>query len=137
MIVRVMGEGQFRLGDDAVGRLNELDERGGDGRRRVEARDEHARRDRDGGHERRTHRQQEHQDDDDGEEEAQEALDRDDEGELDRYLDEMAGLVKRDGERLPEDDLSPSDAIVPPSDMTLEETKRFFSEQGLIPDVSP
>jgi len=26
---------------------------------------------------------------------------------------------------------------VPPSDMTLEETKMFFSEQGLIPDVSP
>ena len=95
MIVRVMGEGQYRLEEEAVGRLNELDER------------------------------------------AQEALDRDDEGELDRYLDEMAGLVKRDGERLPEDDLSPSDAIVPPSDMTLEETKRFFSEQGLIPDLSP
>jgi hypothetical protein len=86
-----MGEGQFRLGEDAVGRLNELDER------------------------------------------AQEAL----ESELDRYLDEMAALVRRDGERLPEEELSPSHAIVPPSDMTLEETKMFFSEQGLIPDVSP
>ena len=93
MIVRVMGEGQYRLADDAVGRLNELDER------------------------------------------AQEALDRDDEGELDRYLDEMAGLVKREGERLPDADLSPSDAIVPPIDLTLAETKMFFSEQGLIPDV--
>jgi hypothetical protein len=79
VIVRVMGEGQFRLDEDAVGRLNELD----------------------------------------------------------RYLDEMAALVRRDGERLPEDDLSPSDAIVPPSDMTLAETKMLFSEQGLIPDVSP
>jgi len=95
VIVRIMGEGQFRLGDEAVGRLNELDER------------------------------------------AQEALDRDDEGELGRYLDEMAALVRRDGERLAGDDLSPSDAIVPPSDMTLTETKMFFSEQGLIPDVSP
>jgi hypothetical protein len=93
VIVRVMGEGQFRLEGDAVGRLNELDDR------------------------------------------AQEALERDDESELDRYLEEMASLVKRDGERLPDDDLSPSEAIVPPSDMTLAETKKFFSEQGLIPDV--
>ena len=93
MIVRVIGEGQFRLEGDAVGRLNELDDR------------------------------------------AQEALERDDESELDRYLEEMAALVKRDGERLPDDDLSPSDAIVPPSDMTLAETKKLFSEQGLIPDV--
>jgi hypothetical protein len=95
VIVRVMGEGQYRLEGDPVSRLSELDDR------------------------------------------AQEALDRDDEGELDRYLDEMAALVRRDGERLPEEDLSPSDAIVPPSDMTLEETKMFFSDEGLIPDVSP
>jgi hypothetical protein len=67
---------------------------------------------------------------------AQEALDRDDEGELDRYLDEMAGLVRRDGDRLPDDDLSASDAIVPPSDMSLAETRMFFSDEGLIPDVS-
>ena len=93
MIVRIMGEGQYRLEEDAVGRLNELDDR------------------------------------------AQEALDRDDEHELDRYLDEMAGLVRRDGERLPDDDLSASDAIVPPSDMSLAETKMFFSDQGLIPDI--
>ena len=57
MIVRIMGEGQYRLEGEAVGRLNELDNR------------------------------------------AQEALERDDEGELDRYLEEMAALVRRDGER--------------------------------------
>jgi hypothetical protein len=93
VIVRVMGEGQYRLADEALGRLNELDDR------------------------------------------AQEALDRDDEHELDRYLDEMAALVRRDGERLPDDDLSASDAIVPPSDLSLAETKLFFSEEGLIPDI--
>lgn len=93
MIVRIMGEGQYRLAEDAVGRLNELDDR------------------------------------------AQEALDREDEAELDRYLDEMAALVRRDGEPLADDDLSASEAIVPPSDMTLEETKQFFSEEGLIPDI--
>jgi hypothetical protein len=68
-------------------------------------------------------------------ERAQEALDRDDEGELDRYLDEMAGLVRREGERVPDDEIAASDAIVPPSDLSLEETKQFFSEQGLIPDL--
>ena len=93
MIVRIMGEGQYRLEEDAVGLLNELDDR------------------------------------------AQEALDRDDEGELDRYLDEMASLVRRDGERLSDDDLSASDAIVPPSDMSLAETKMLFSDEGLIPDI--
>ena len=93
MIVRLMGEGQYRLEEDAVNRLNQLDER------------------------------------------AQEALDRDDEGELDRYLDEMAGLVRREGERVPDDEIAASDAIVPPSDLSLEETKQFFSEQGLIPDL--
>jgi hypothetical protein len=95
VIVRLMGEGQYRLDDDSLAKLNELDER------------------------------------------AQEALDRDDEGELDRYLDEMAALVRRSGEKLPDDELAGSDAIVPPSDLSLEETKQFFSEQGLIPDVQP
>lgn len=66
---------------------------------------------------------------------AQEALDREDEAELDRYLDEMAALVRRDGEPLADDDLSASEAIVPPSDTTLEETKQFFSDEGLIPDI--
>jgi hypothetical protein len=93
VIVRLMGEGQYRLEGNALGRLNELDER------------------------------------------AQEALDRDDEGELDRYLDEMAGLVRREGEKLPEDEIAASDTIVPPIDLSLEETKQFFSEQGLIPDL--
>jgi PspA-Associated protein len=93
VIVRLMGEGQYRLEEEAVNRLNQLDER------------------------------------------AQEALDRDDEGELDRYLDEMAGLVRREGERVPDNEIAASDAIVPPSDLSLEETKQFFSEQGLIPDL--
>jgi hypothetical protein len=94
VIVRLMGEGQYRVEGGAVDRLNELDTR------------------------------------------AQEALERDDEGELDRYLDEMAALLRRDGERVSDDELTGSDAIVPPSDLSLEETKQFFSKEGLIPDVS-
>jgi hypothetical protein len=63
------------------------------------------------------------------------ALNADDEAELDRQLDEMWRLVQAEGERLPDDDLRPSDLIVPPSDLTLEETRRLFSEEGLIPEI--
>jgi PspA-Associated protein len=93
VIVRLMGEGQYRIEDDLMQRLNELDEQ------------------------------------------AQAAADGEDEPELDRVLDEMWHLVQAEGKRLPDDDLSPSDAAVPPSDLTLEETKRLFSEEGFIPDI--
>jgi hypothetical protein len=93
VIVRLMNEGQYRLADEHLSTLNELDER------------------------------------------AQAAADAEDEPELDRILDEMWQLVQAEGERLPDDDLSPSDAAVPPSDLTLEETRRLFSEEGFIPDV--
>jgi hypothetical protein len=63
------------------------------------------------------------------------ALERNDEEELDARLDEMAELVRSQGQPLPEDDLSPSDVVIPPSDLTLEETRRLFSEDGLIPDL--
>ena len=92
MIVRLMGEGQFRVGDELLGKLNELDDR------------------------------------------AQAAADADDEPELDSVLDEMWRLVQADGERLADEDLHTSDVLVPPSDLTLEETQRLFSDQGLIPD---
>ena len=94
MIVRLMGEGQYRLPDDVVSRLNELDD------------------------------------------EAQAAVEAEDEPRLDALLDQMWELVRSSGERLPDDDLSTSDAVVPPSDMTLEETKRFLDTEGLIPDLS-
>jgi PspA-Associated protein len=93
VIVRLSGEGQYRVADDVVQELNELDDA------------------------------------------AQAAVDAEDEPELDRKLDEMWALVRREGEPLPEDDLSPSDFVIPPSDLTLEETKRLFSAEGLIPDV--
>ena len=93
MIVRLMGEGQFRAGDDLRSRLDELDVA------------------------------------------AQAAADADDEPELDRVLDEMWQLVQSSGERLADDDLSASDVVIPPSDLTLEETKRLFSDEGLIPDL--
>jgi hypothetical protein len=93
VIVRLSGEGQYRVADEVVQTLNELDDT------------------------------------------AQAAVDAEDEPELDRTLDEMWALVRREGEPLPDDDLSPSDFVIPPSDLTLEETKRLFSSEGLIPDV--
>jgi hypothetical protein len=88
-----MGEGQYRLPDDAVERLNELDD------------------------------------------EAHAAVEADDEPKLDGLLDHMWEVVRSHGERLDDEDLSPSDAVIPPSDMTLEETKRLLSPEGLIPDL--
>ena len=63
------------------------------------------------------------------------ALEANDEAELDARLDEIWQLVRERGERLADDDLSPSDLIVPPSDLSLEETRALFADEGLIPDL--
>lgn len=68
-------------------------------------------------------------------EQAVAALEANDETKLDAKLDEMAELVRSNGEALPEDDLSASDLVIPPSDLTLEETRRLLSDDGLIPDL--
>ena len=88
-----MGEGQYRVEDGLVSRLNELDDQ------------------------------------------AVVALERDDEPELDRFLDAMWRMVRAQGDPLPEDELQASDVIIPPSDMTLEETRQLFSEHGLVPEL--
>jgi FAD/FMN-containing dehydrogenase len=93
MIVRLMGEGQFRVDDSLATQLNELDEQ------------------------------------------AVAALERSNEVELDRTLDAMWRMVKAQGERLPDDEIVTSDVLIPPSDLTLEETRRLFSEHGLVPDL--
>ena len=93
MIVRLMGEGQYRIDEQLRQELNELDNR------------------------------------------AQAAIDQNDEPALDDMLDEMWKLVQGRGERLPDEDLSASDLIIPPSDLTLEETRKLFSEEGLVPDL--
>jgi hypothetical protein len=68
-------------------------------------------------------------------ERAQAAIDGNDEPTLDDILDQMWQLVRERGERLPDDELASSDLIIPPSDLTLEETRRLFSDEGLIPDL--
>jgi hypothetical protein len=93
VIVRLMGEGQYRVDDSVRERLNELDDQ------------------------------------------AVAALEASDETELDKRLEEMFALVRAEGEPLPDDDLSASDVIIPPSDLTLEETRELVSHDGLIPDL--
>ena len=61
--------------------------------------------------------------------EAVAALARDDEPELDRYLDEMWELVQRPGTQLADDELVTSDVVIPPSDLTLEETRDADGER--------
>ena len=93
MIVRLMGDTQYRIDDEVREQLNELDDR------------------------------------------AVAAIDEQDEPALDDMLDAMWQMVRERGERLPDDDLSSSDLIIPPSDLTLEETKKLFSDEGLVPDL--
>jgi hypothetical protein len=47
----------------------------------------------------------------------------------------MTEAVRTNGARLPDDDLSPSDGIIPPEDLTLEEARELFEGEGLIPDL--
>jgi hypothetical protein len=93
VIVRLMGEGQYRVEDEVVTELNELDEQ------------------------------------------AAQAIEAGDEEKLKRLLAQMASMVRDRGERLDDADLSASDGIVPPEDLSLEEAKELFSGEGLIPDL--
>ncbi len=93
MIVRLMGEGQYRVDDSLLTRLNELD---AEVARAVEASDERS---------------------------------------LWSGLQALADAVRENGQKLADNDLSPSDAIIPPEDLSLEEAHELLSGEGLIPDL--
>ena len=93
MIVRLMGEGQYRIDDGLREGLNQLDDQ------------------------------------------AAKAVDQGDEEGLHRLLGLMAQNVRDHGERLEDADLSTSDLIIPPDDLSLEEARELFSGEGLIPDL--
>ena len=93
MIVRIMGEGQWRVDDDEIAELDTLDTEAG---KLLEAGDEEG---------------------------------------LRRILGQMADRVRSNGEQLPDADLHPSDAIVPPTDLSLDEARQLFEGEGLIPDL--
>jgi len=93
VIVRLMGEGQFRVDDALRTRLNELDD---EVERAVEAGDERA---------------------------------------LWTGLQALADAVRDGGEKLSDEELVPSDAVIPPEDLSLEEARELLADEGFIPDI--
>jgi hypothetical protein len=61
----------------------------------------------------------------------------DDEDGFHAAFEELLHLVRTEGEPLDADDLEPSEFILPPADLTLEEARAEFSGEGLIPDPAP
>jgi PspA-Associated protein len=92
MIVRISGDDQYRLDDDAAARVNQLEDAV---TQIVEAGRE--------------------------------------DGFATAYA-ELLDYVRANGERVPEDELAPSDVILPPADLSFEEAAREFTGEGLIPD---
>jgi len=68
-------------------------------------------------------------------EQAGEAVEQGDEEKLRDLLRRIADAVRANGARVPDEDLSASDGIVPPDDLSLEEARRLFEDEGLIPDL--
>ena len=93
MIIRLLGEGQFRVPGELLVRLNELDDQ------------------------------------------VLEAVESGDERALWQGLQALADAVRQAGERLPDEELVPSDAVVPPEDLSLEEARELLSDEGFIPDL--
>jgi hypothetical protein len=93
VIVRLLGEGQFRVDDALIGRLNELDD------------------------------------------EVEKAVAAGDERALWTGLQALADAVREHGVKLADDDLLPSDAVIPPEDLSLEEAQELLQDEGFIPDI--
>jgi hypothetical protein len=68
-------------------------------------------------------------------EQAERALEAGDQTQLSELLRRMADAVRTNGLRLPDADLTPSEAIIPPDDLTLDEARELFEGEGLIPDL--
>lgn len=66
---------------------------------------------------------------------AEQALQAGDEEQLRELLRRMAEQVRANGARLADEDLKPSEAIVPPDDLSLDEARQLFDGEGLIPDL--
>jgi hypothetical protein len=68
-------------------------------------------------------------------EQAAHAVEQGDEERLAELLRRMAEAVRTNGARVPDEELGASEAIVPPDDLSLEEARRLFENEGLIPDL--
>lgn len=92
MIIRIMGEGQYRVDSCLLDDLNKIDNR---------------------------------------------IVEHVGKGDLKKFkkdLDQMISTIKEKGEPLDPVEILPSDIIVPPENLTLDEARRVFSGQGLIED---
>jgi plasmid stability protein len=67
--------------------------------------------------------------------EAGRAVEAEDQEALSAALKGLAELVRAEGTRVEDTDLTPSDAIVPPEDLTLAEAHELLEGEGLIPDL--
>ena len=62
------------------------------------------------------------------------AVDADDEAAFKSSFAQLVALIHERGERLADDDLTPSDLMLPPADISLEEARTEFTGEGLLPD---
>jgi hypothetical protein len=90
MIVRIMGEGQWKLADDKLTLLNSVDT------------------------------------------DLEKAVSNNDEETFRVAFTALLDLVRGQGERVPDNELHDSDAILPPGDSTLAEMRELISGDGLI-----
>jgi hypothetical protein len=65
------------------------------------------------------------------------AVDRDDEDGFHEAFEELLQFVRTNGTEVADDDLRPSDVILPPADLTFVEAGEDFSGEGLVPDPDP
>jgi hypothetical protein len=92
MIIRIMGEGQYRVDSCLLDDLNKIDNRIVD------------------------------------------HVSKGDQKKFKKDLGQMISTIKEKGEPLDPAEILPSDVIVPPENLTLDEARRVFSGQGLIED---
>jgi hypothetical protein len=65
---------------------------------------------------------------------AVEAVEEDNEERFRELFDQMLELVRSEGEALPNEELVPSDVILPPPDTSIEEAAAGFTGEGLVPE---
>ncbi|RME10825.1 MAG: hypothetical protein D6802_08350 [Ardenticatenia bacterium] len=91
MIVRISTVGQYRVSDETLARLNELDNN------------------------------------------LVASIQASDEATFRQKYQAMLELVQREGEPVGADEILPSDIILPPPDLSLEEARALFTGEGLVP----
>jgi hypothetical protein len=60
------------------------------------------------------------------------AMDAGDEQEFHRLLKSTVEFIRQSGREVPADTVVPSEVIVPPDDTTMDEAKKFFTDEGLM-----